>query len=44
MLTIGDNELAVRDNNDALLEVAKGEAYVRVPGNLREWATCDLAS
>jgi hypothetical protein len=44
MLTMGDDELAVGDNDDALLEVAEGEAYVRVLGNSCGWATCDLAS
>jgi hypothetical protein len=34
MLTVGDNELAVGDDDNALSEVAKGEARVGVPGNL----------
>jgi hypothetical protein len=44
VLTVGDNELAVRDDDDMLSEVAKGEACVGVPGNSRGWATHDPAS
>ena len=44
VLTVGDDELAVGDDDDALSEVAEGEARVGVPGNSRGWATCDPAS
>jgi hypothetical protein len=44
VLTVGDNELTVGDDDNVLLEVAKGEACVGVPGNLRRWATHNLAS
>jgi hypothetical protein len=43
MLTVGDNELAVGDDDHTLLEVAEGEAHVGVLGNSRGWATCDPA-
>ena len=44
MLTVGDNELAMGDDDDALSEVAKGEACVEVPGNSCGWAIRNLAS
>ena len=44
MLTVGDNELAVGDDNDTLLEVAEGGARAGVPGNSCGWATRDPAS
>jgi hypothetical protein len=45
MLTVGDDELAVENNDDALLEVAKPrERHVGVPENSCGWATCDPAS
>ena len=44
VLTVGDNELAVRDDDNMLSEVAEGEARVGVPGNSCRWATCDPAS
>jgi hypothetical protein len=44
VLTVGDDELAVGDNDDALSEVAKGEARVGVLGNSCGWAMCDMAS
>jgi hypothetical protein len=44
VLTVGDNELAVRDDDNMLSEVAEGEARVGVPGNSCGWATHDLAS
>ena len=43
MLTVGDNELAVGDDDDTLSEVAEGEAHVGVLGNSRGWATCNPA-
>ncbi len=33
VLAIGDNELAVRDDNNTSLEVARGRARAGVPGN-----------
>ena len=44
MLTVGDDELAVGDDNDTLSEVAEGGAHAGVPGNSRRWAMCDPAS
>jgi hypothetical protein len=45
VLTVGDDELAVEDNDDALLEVAEPrERHVGVPENSCGWATHDLAS
>ena len=44
VLTVGDDELTVRDDNNMLLEVAKGEACMGVPGNSCGWAMCDPAS
>jgi len=44
VLTVGDDELAVGDDDDALSEVAEGEARVGVPGNSYGWATCNPAS
>ena len=44
MLTVGDDELAVGDDDNALSEVAEGEARVGVPGNSCGWATRDPAS
>jgi len=44
VLTVGDNELAVGDDDDALSEVADGEAHMGVPGNSRGWAMRNLAS
>jgi len=44
VLTVRDDELAVGDNDDMLLEVAEGEAHIGVPGNSHGWAMCDLAS
>jgi hypothetical protein len=34
VLTVGDDELAVRDDDGTLLEVAGGRAHVRVPREL----------
>jgi len=44
VLTVGDDKLAVGDDDDVLLEVAKGGAHAEVLGNSRRWATHDLAS
>jgi hypothetical protein len=44
VLTVGDDELAVGDDDDALSEVAEGEARVGVLGNSHGWATCNPAS
>ena len=33
VLTVGDNELTVRDNDDTSSEVARGRARAGVPGN-----------
>ena len=44
MLTVGDDELAVGDDNNALSEVAEGGARAGVPGNSCGWAMCDPAS
>jgi hypothetical protein len=44
VLTVGDDELAVGDDDDMLLEVAEGEARVGVPGNSCGCPTHNLAS
>ena len=44
MLTVGDDKLAVGDDDDVLLEVAKGGARAGVPGNSHGWAMCNPAS
>ncbi len=33
VLAVGDDELAVRDDDDVSSEVARGRAHVGVPGN-----------
>ena len=44
MLTVGDDELTVGDNDNVLSEVAKGGAHAGVPGNSYRWAMCNPAS
>jgi hypothetical protein len=44
VLAVGDDELTVRDDDDASSEVAEGGARAGVPGNSRGWATRDPAS
>jgi len=44
MLTVGNNKLTMRDNNDVSLEVAKGGHVQEGLGNSCGWASSDLAS
>ncbi len=44
LLTVGDDEVAVGDDDNVLLEVAEEGAHVGVPGNSCGWAMHDLAS
>jgi hypothetical protein len=44
VLTVGDDELAVGDDDDVLSEVAEGEAHAGVPGNSRGCPTRNPAS
>jgi hypothetical protein len=39
VLTVSDDELAVRDDDDALLEVAKGGHVWEGSGNSRGWTS-----
>ena len=38
VLTVGDDELTVGDDDDTSSEVARGRARVRVPDSLCGWA------